>query len=285
MSEHVSALAGRATITVGTTLIGWLGMKCPAAAREHGCVPGPSLSRLGVLLVCVMAALAIGTADAADSVLNDILDEGKLKVGTTGDWDPMTMKDPATNSYRGYDIDVMSELAKDLEVEVEFVPTDWKTLVNGVVAGKYHLTGSASVSPGRARVAGYTDSYFTLATVPLTLKKNAVALPGSGAISTSVRRDGCRDPRHHSGATGEEAVTQRDAQDHRGTGARFPGSARRSGRRSHHVECRSVQAGREVRRSDGHRRQPRRRERTPVAMLVPQVGSGLAQLSSIPGSN
>ena len=94
-------------------------------------------------------------------------------MGTTGDWNPMTMKEPATNSYKGYDIDVMAELAKDLGVKVEFVPTDWKTLVNGVTSGKYHMTGSASISPGRAKVAGYSTSYFSLATVPLILSKNA----------------------------------------------------------------------------------------------------------------
>lgn len=110
---------------------------------------------------------------AADSVLSDILSSGTLKVGTTGDWDPMTLKDIKTNSYKGYDIDVVTELAKDLEVEVEFVPTDWKTLVSGITAGKYHMTGSASISPGRAKAAGYTDSYFALNTVPLTLKKNS----------------------------------------------------------------------------------------------------------------
>jgi len=120
-----------------------------------------------------LAATTLTPAIAADSVLSEILAEGKLKVGTTGDWNPMSIKDPATNTYKGYDIDVMTELAKDLEVELEFVPTDWKTLVNGVVAGKYHMTGSASISPGRAKAAGYSNSYFSLATVPLTLKKNA----------------------------------------------------------------------------------------------------------------
>jgi len=114
-----------------------------------------------------------GPASAQDSVLQDILSSGTLKVGTTGDWDPMTLKDVATNSYKGYDIDVATELAKDLEVEVEFVATDWKTLVSGIAAGKYHMTGSASISPARAKAAGFTESYFSLATVPLTLKKNA----------------------------------------------------------------------------------------------------------------
>ncbi len=127
-------------------------------------------------LKAAIAALSLvaftAQANAASS-LKDILDSGTLKVGTTGDWNPMTMKDVATNSYTGYDIDVMTELAKDLGVEVEFVPTDWKTLVSGVTAGKYHITGSASISPARAKAAGYTQSYFSLATVPLTLKKNA----------------------------------------------------------------------------------------------------------------
>jgi len=125
------------------------------------------------LATLVVAATLSAPAIAAEGALADILANGKLKVGTTGDWDPMTLKDPATNSYKGYDIDVVTELAKDLEVEVEFVPTDWKTLVNGIAAGKYHMTGSASISPGRAKAAGYTDSYFALNTVPLTLTKNA----------------------------------------------------------------------------------------------------------------
>ncbi len=109
----------------------------------------------------------------AQSALQEILNDGVLKVGTTGDWNPMTMKDPANNSYTGYDIDVMTALATDLGVEVEFVPTDWKTLVSGVTSGKYHITGSASISPARAKAAGYSSSYFSLATVPLILAKNA----------------------------------------------------------------------------------------------------------------
>ncbi|MEM1345719.1 MAG: transporter substrate-binding domain-containing protein [Pseudomonadota bacterium] len=131
------------------------------------------LRPLGAALLSLALATAAQTAAQAQSALNEILSGGVLRVGTTGDWNPMTMRDPATNSYTGYDIDVMTALAEDLGVAVEFVPTDWKTLVNGVIAGKYHLTGSASVSAARAKVAGYSQSYFSLATVPLTLKDNA----------------------------------------------------------------------------------------------------------------
>jgi cyclohexadienyl dehydratase len=123
--------------------------------------------------VLAAALLTMATFQAQAGNLQDILSGGVLKVGTTGDWNPMTMKDPETNSYTGFDIDVMTELAADMGVELEFVPTEWKTLVAGVTSGKYHMTGSASISAGRAKATGYSDSYFSLATVPLTLKSNA----------------------------------------------------------------------------------------------------------------
>ena len=125
------------------------------------------------LAFTAIALACVSVPAHAQSALQDILSNGVLKVGTTGDWNPMTMKDPATNSYTGYDIDVMTELAKDLDVRIEFVPTDWKTLVNGVISGKYHMTGSASITAGRAKVAGYSESYFAVADVPLTLKENS----------------------------------------------------------------------------------------------------------------
>ena len=129
--------------------------------------------KLFKFLSLFVTLISIAVCARAESVLQDVLSNGVLKVGTTGDWNPMTMKDPATNGYAGYDIDVMKELAKDLGVKLEFIPTDWKTLVSGVTSGKYHMTGSASISPARAKAAGYSNSYFSLATVPLTLKKNA----------------------------------------------------------------------------------------------------------------
>ncbi|WP_200798524.1 transporter substrate-binding domain-containing protein [Pseudovibrio sp. Tun.PSC04-5.I4] len=108
----------------------------------------------------------------AQSALHEILDSGELKVGTTGDWNPMSVRDPASNGYKGYDIDIMNELANDLGVKLVFIPTDWKTLVNGIIAGKYDLTGSASISPSRMKVSGYSDSYISVEILPFTLSKN-----------------------------------------------------------------------------------------------------------------
>ena len=133
-----------------------------------------TLRTLGAIAV----ATALGTAAQAQSALNDILDGGVLKFGTTGDWNPMSIRDAASNSYKGFDIDVATELANDLGVKVEFVATDWKTLVNGVVAGKYHITGSASISPPRMKVAGFSESYLAVEIYPFTTKDKAAKFDG-----------------------------------------------------------------------------------------------------------
>ena len=118
-----------------------------------------------ILLLTTLAA-------NADTKIQNILNSGELKVGTTGDWDPMTMKDPATNKYKGFDIDVMNELAKDMGVKIKFVPTEWKTIVSGISAKRYDISTSVTKTPKRAEVAGFTDTYYKYGTVPLVLKKN-----------------------------------------------------------------------------------------------------------------
>ncbi|MEP1522787.1 transporter substrate-binding domain-containing protein [Ascidiaceihabitans sp.] len=129
------------------------------------------IKSLGLAAAFAMSVLAVPAT--AQSALNEILSGGVLKVGTTGDWNPMSVRDPATNSYKGYDIDIMTQLAADLGVELEMVPTDWKTLVNGVVAGNYHMTGSASISPARLKAAGYSDSYISVEMLPFTMADKA----------------------------------------------------------------------------------------------------------------
>ena len=90
------------------------------------------------ILSVMMLALPMGLL--AQSNLKQILERGELRVGTTGDWNPMSLSDPATQKREGFDIDVATALAADMGVKVVFVPTTWKTLVNGIVADKYDMS-------------------------------------------------------------------------------------------------------------------------------------------------
>ena len=75
------------------------------------------MKKLFLILLFALLPLSVN----ADSNLDKILSSGVLKVGTTGDWDPMTLKDPATNKYKGFDIEVMNELDKHITVKIEFL--------------------------------------------------------------------------------------------------------------------------------------------------------------------
>ena len=126
-------------------------------------------------MLALAATMAGGSAAAQDgSILHKVLDSGTLKVGTTGDFNPMSFKDPATKEYRGHQIDAAKQLATDMGVEVEFVATDWKTLINGVVAGKYDIamTGT-SMTVTRAKAAGYTIPWGRTGYLPLSRKEIA----------------------------------------------------------------------------------------------------------------
>ncbi len=127
--------------------------------------------RKSIALIASAAALLISTGVLAQgsSILNKVLDSGTLKVGTTGDFNPMSFKDPETKDYKGHQIDAAKKLAEDMGVELEFVPTEWKTLINGVVAGKYDIvmTGT-SMTVSRAKAAGYTIPWGRTGYLPLT---------------------------------------------------------------------------------------------------------------------
>ncbi|MGI9317701.1 MAG: transporter substrate-binding domain-containing protein [bacterium] len=127
------------------------------------------IKKLALLAASLSLALSTSVFAQDASILNKVLDSGTLKVGTTGDFNPMSFKDPETNEYKGHQIDAAKQLATDMGVDIEFVPTDWKTLINGVIAGKYDIvmTGT-SMTVSRAKAAGYTIPWGRTGYLPLT---------------------------------------------------------------------------------------------------------------------
>lgn len=65
-------------------------------------------------------------------VIDRIRQRGTVLVGTTGDYRPLSFKDPETGAYWGFDLDVAGEIAKEMNVSVTYVPTSWPTLTADV---------------------------------------------------------------------------------------------------------------------------------------------------------
>ena len=79
------------------------------------------------ILIISFFSIFLTTVNSVSSTLDEIVQSGILKVGTTGDFPGWSFKNPETNKYEGFDIDVAKKLGESMGVKVEFVATDWKT--------------------------------------------------------------------------------------------------------------------------------------------------------------
>ena len=92
--------------------------------------------------------------------LEEIREEGVLKVGTTGDYQPVSYLDPNTGEYVGFDIELAEDIAYDLDVELEYVETSWPTLMDDTLAGKFDLAISGiTITDARKEQALMSDGY------------------------------------------------------------------------------------------------------------------------------
>ena len=91
-----------------------------------------------VLIIFTPAAFAACTAKNDNPpdrpTLARIAQRGKVLVGTTGDYRPLSYKEPETGEYWGFCLDVAGEIAKALNVTISYVPTSWPTLTADVLA-------------------------------------------------------------------------------------------------------------------------------------------------------
>jgi cyclohexadienyl dehydratase len=114
--------------------------------------------------------------------LQQILDRGSLRIGTTGDF-YLSSRDSVTGVRSGFDIELTSKLARDMGVEVEYVSTDWQSLVSGLVAGRYDITTGASYTTARARTASYSIPIVTVGTVALVRMEDMERFSGWDLIN------------------------------------------------------------------------------------------------------
>lgn len=124
----------------------------------------------GLVAVAMALAMPLATATAEDgkSLLDEILSRGVLRVGTTGDYPPFSELDQSTGAYSGYEIDVATQLAADLGVSLELVPTTWDTLAAGIQAGKYDLAASGiTLTLDRLKIVGFSEPYLDSPLLPI----------------------------------------------------------------------------------------------------------------------
>ena len=92
--------------------------------------------------------------------LEDIAARGTIRIGTTGDYIPMSYLNPATGKYEGIDAELSQIIADSLGVEIEYVPTTWPTLTADTMEGKFDIAlCGISRNFARAKTMAMSDAY------------------------------------------------------------------------------------------------------------------------------
>lgn len=109
----------------------------------------------------VLPSFAQSTATQAltsESVIETIKQRGVIKIGLSL-FVPWSMRDK-NGELIGFELDVGRQLAEDMGVDVEFVPTAWDGIIPALVAGKFDVIISGmSVTAQRNLTINFTDPY------------------------------------------------------------------------------------------------------------------------------
>ncbi len=88
------------------------------------------------------------------------LKEGVLTVGSDVAFPPFESKDEKTQEIVGFDVDLATEVAKRMGLQVEFVPANFDSIIPALKAGKFDCVISAmTITEEREKQVDFSDPY------------------------------------------------------------------------------------------------------------------------------
>jgi polar amino acid transport system substrate-binding protein len=135
---------------------------------------GARPTSIGMLLVGTLVVLAMllvacgsntttgGTPSSTPTVAppNDLLTAGYLTVGSDTTYPPQEYIDTTTNQAAGFDIDLITAVARRMGLQARIVTTSFNTIIDSLVAKRFDVVMSAvSVTPDRQKKADFVP-YF-----------------------------------------------------------------------------------------------------------------------------
>jgi polar amino acid transport system substrate-binding protein len=114
------------------------------------------------------------TTDASGDLLAEICDQGVLTVSTDPAYPPQSKYNPKEDAYEGFDIDVATEIADRLGVDIAWETPSWDVITAGSWNGRWDMSvGSMTPTNDRQQVLNFTEPYYYTPAVALVHEDNS----------------------------------------------------------------------------------------------------------------
>ncbi len=126
--------------------------------RFFGTVIIPSILLTLLFSACGAAPTISDNSEKKTGLIEEISRRGALRVGMST-FVPWAMNDK-DGELIGFEIDVARELASDLGVDIEFIPTKWSGIIPSLLTGKFDIIiGGMGIVPERGLKVNFTIPY------------------------------------------------------------------------------------------------------------------------------
>jgi len=118
------------------------------------------LAALVALSVVVLSACSGGATPAPNTLMDVVTAAGKIRVSTDPNYKPQSFQN-SDGTFEGFDIDVATEVAKRMGLEVEFLPQAWAAITAGNWGGRWDMSvGSMTITPARQKIVDFSPPYY-----------------------------------------------------------------------------------------------------------------------------
>ncbi|MEN2667137.1 amino acid ABC transporter substrate-binding protein [Listeria aquatica] len=125
------------------------------------------------ILVVILTACGGSGSSSSDNEMKKIEKEGTITVGTEGTYRPFTFHDSKTNKLTGFDIDVVKEVAKRLDLKVKFEETQWDSMFAGLNSSRFDVVANqVGINKEREKKYDLSVPYSKSTAVIVTAKDN-----------------------------------------------------------------------------------------------------------------
>jgi polar amino acid transport system substrate-binding protein len=109
----------------------------------------------------------------AGDLLAEICTKGEIRVSTDPAYPPASELNPETGEYEGFDIDVATEIANRLGVDIAWETPDWEVLTAGSWNDRWDMSvGSMTPTNDRQEVLNFTEPYAYVPAVVVVYEDN-----------------------------------------------------------------------------------------------------------------